>query len=422
MKILDFPDKFVEYLIEAAGDETACRVMEAIAESTPETAVRINDLKVDDPFSLGLKIESKIPWCNNGYYLKERADFTFDPLFHAGGYYVQEPSSMFLAVLEPIFREMKPRSFLDLCAAPGGKSTHLVSMVARSIVGSENLSSFNSMCSVVCNEVIGSRASVLAENIAKWGVPGVMVTSHDPRYFSKGGWLFDFILVDAPCSGEGMFRKDPKVISEWSESGVNLCAARQRRILSDIWGALAPGGLLAYSTCTFNRRENDDNVRWLKSEFGALSYDLGLTEDVIERWGIFVTQEGGYQFFPGLARGEGFYFALVQKPLDKVAAKHFAPFSRLSSVTSTMPTFLKPSHEYALSICYGNEWPSIELSRQEALNYLSRNSVKLKENAPLGYLRVTFMGLGLGFVKNLGNRVNNLYPVNRRILYPPKSS
>lgn len=523
MKSFEIPAKFIDYLIEAAGARIASIVLETISGGTPEVSIRINPMKVSDPAALDLPLDGNIPWCKDGFYLSKRPNFTLDPALHAGAYYVQEPSSMSLSVLEPIFRDLRPREILDLCAAPGGKSTHIISMAMRysavhsavhssvhSAVHSSAHSSVPSSSSstthsseihsstvispatrgnnsrpdnnplidkhlqdsylphITCNEVIKSRAAILNENVTKWGDNSVSVTSKDPENFARAGSTFDLILVDAPCSGEGMFRKDPDAISEWSEENVRLCAARQRRILSDIWAALVPGGILIYSTCTFNKYENDDNLRWLKSEIGALPYSFFNTEE-LEKNGVIVTPEGGFQFFPGVVRGEGFYFAVVRKPFDengeftvfpereyllrvkserekservksekgggdklKVKSEKWGSDKNRNveknrkKQSNIKEDFSKnslhnipelPEHQLALSVNYEyeHEWPSVELSKEDAITYLSRNTINIGQNAPLGYLRVTYKGLGLGFVKNLGSRANNLYPMNWRI-------
>ncbi len=494
MKNFEIPARFVDYLTEAAGSRIAATVLEAVRSRTPEVSIRINPLKVSDPAALDLPLDGNVPWCHDGFYLSIRPSFTLDPGLHAGAYYVQEPSSMSLSVLDPIFGEMKPREILDLCAAPGGKSTHLISMAMRhssvySSFHSSAHSSFDSLAHsstlsseisgntlpvvnhqqdlylprITCNEVIKSRAAILNENVTKWGVNSVNVTSKDPENFAREGSTFDLILVDAPCSGEGMFRKDPDAISEWSEENVRLCAARQRRILSDIWDALVPGGILIYSTCTFNKYENDDNLRWLKSELGACSFSFFNTQD-LEKYGVVITPEGGFQFFPGVVRGEGFYFAVVRKPFDDNEEFSVFPERDLQSKVKSEKcrnekckgeksrnenfrgeknrngekdwkkksdkkqdlrqhpfysniTSEEPEHQFALSPNYEYEdkWPSVELSKEDAVTYLSRNTIVLDKDAPLGYLRVTYKGLGLGFVKNLGSRANNLYPMNWRI-------
>ncbi len=465
------PAKFIEYLTEAAGVADTPVILDAIQNTKPKISIRGNPLKVKrqlpevpEPSNLPCCLSSlPVPWCKDGLYLSERPVFTLDPTLHAGGYYVQEPSSMFLAVLEPVLNILNCRNLLDLCASPGGKTTHLISMMPRG-------------AKLIANEVIRTRVASLRENVIKWGDHSVVVTNMDPGGFSakinrkdsdtkikKGDPKsarrqdssedaffsvdksiscrispFDFILVDAPCSGEGMFRKDPSAIAEWSEESVKMCTARQRRILSDIWTSLKPGGLLAYSTCTFNLYENDGNLAWLKSEYGAEIFDLyefyrqNSQEDkfnpsLVKEWGIKSTKEGGFQFFPGLAEGEGFFFSLLKKPgeVEEVLGKRHESVGNNrqgatngrqdeSGIKQKATANGQPEHEYALSINYKGEWPSVELTKEDALKYLSRNAIYLNA-APMGYLRVTYNGLGLGFVKNLGSRANNLLPMNWRI-------
>ena len=262
----------------------------------------------------GLSLGERVPWTSGTYYLAERPNFAQQPLFNAGLYYVQDPSCTYL---ELVWRTLygtsaansspqAPKRVLDLCAAPGGKSTHLADLM-------------NERGLLVSNEVISSRAATLAENMAKWGVANSVVTNSDPSAFSKLQNLFDLILVDAPCSGEGMFRKNPDAIGEWSLNNVKLCAQRQRRILNDIWPALRQGGYLIYSTCTFNHLENADNVQYIVEELGAEVVPLAPQEwELLRSCGVEAVGEGqaaslGYQFLPGLARGEGQFFAILRK-------------------------------------------------------------------------------------------------------------
>ncbi|GAB3814418.1 hypothetical protein GCM10028895_07510 [Pontibacter rugosus] len=223
--------------------------------------------------------------------------FTLDPLLHAGAYYVQEASSMFLEqALKQSIDLDESLHVLDLCGAPGGKSTHLASLISKDSL-------------LVANEVIRSRASILAENVTKWGSGNVLVTSNDPREFSRLPDFFDVMVIDAPCSGEGMFRKDHAAVGEWSEENVNLCAQRQQRILMDVWDALKPGGLLIYSTCTWNEKENEENIAWLAAQEGVESIKL----EVQPEWGIIPTQLNGlegYRFYPHRVQGEGFLWLL----------------------------------------------------------------------------------------------------------------
>ena len=469
------PDKFKSYLKEAVGSVDCATVLEAIASNEPVVSIRLNPCKpiqehIDSVVNIAKEDDDRVPWCNDGYYLKMRPDFTLDPTLHAGAYYVQDASSMFLSLLEPLIKDR--RSILDLCAAPGGKSTHLISMKSPD-------------AAFTANEVIRSRFSVLKENLSKWGDHSVEMLSLDPAEFGdrqRGSNMrigalrqFDLILVDAPCSGEGLFRKDWAAMVEWSEESVQLCAARQRRILADIWGSLAPGGDLIYSTCTFNRYENEENVLWLIEEYDAEiiplerivssqsdyttnnrqkgasfqvgNIDLSVTSDnmtgelsLIEEWGIRKSGIVGYRFLPGVVRGEGQFFAVIRKRKEsqrvvisddrantprimgkmalqtgrKIIGKDKYKCDADYKERANQGTKVQPEAEDALSIDYNKEYPSIELTKSDALKFLSREAIILKD-APLGYLRVMYGGLGLGFVKNIGSRANNLYPLGWKI-------
>lgn len=423
----------------------------------PAVSIRLNRSKVsaDVPYE-------PVPWATDGYYLEERPPFTFDPLFHCGGYYVQEASSMFV---EQAVRQHlgTTRVALDLCAAPGGKSTLLRSLLPDDAV-------------LVSNEVMRPRAQVLAENITKWGHPRCVVTSNYPADFTPLGSLFDLILVDAPCSGEGMFRKDEVAVTEWSPENVAICWQRQRDILTDIWPTLRPGGLLVYSTCTFNTEEDEENVRWMMDELGA---EL-LPVYIDSTWGITPTLLPNvphvYRFLPGRTRGEGFFMAVVRKNPDVDDVGHVelpsrkrmasAAVSRRTLKSSVVPSWITspetyiykeesngivaiptdmeplctllatrlrllkagislaevkgrdviPTHELAMSTVLAPEaFPTCELSYVDALRYLHREAIVLPSGMPRGFVLVTWRGLPLGFVKNIGNRANNLYPQEWRI-------
>jgi len=386
--------------------------------------------------------------------MKERPSFTLDPIFHSGAYYVQEASSMFL---EQAFRQIeheKSRIVLDLCAAPGGKSTHLLSLL-------------NANDLLVSNEVIRSRISVLDENLRKWGHQNIVVSSNDPSDFTELEGLFDVILVDAPCSGEGLFRRDASAIEQWSVENTNLCATRQRRILADIWPALKNGGYLIYSTCTFNPEENEENLKWLAANNQIESIRIPIQEswgvDEIETTGLF-----GYRFLPHKVKGEGFFLTLIRKKdgsdsfgfakkakpkYDKVP-RQFAEIRnwlttsdseflvknefiiafpeakipvlnalsdklRIISFGLPMAQFKKndllPEHTYALSIDRNPAvFDSIELELKEALLFLKKEEIRINSQKK-GWLIVQYRGVPLGFVKNLGNRANNYFPKEWRI-------
>ena len=282
-----FPAEFINDLRDSLGVERADRLLVALS-TEPEVSVRVNP----DKLSLmalrehfGALAGDPVTWAaDEAFYLTERPSFTLDPLFHAGAYYVQEASSMYVGKLFERAKAILGKEamrVLDLCAAPGGKTTQLLSHLDDSSL-------------LVANEVVPSRATILAENVARWGRSNVAVTQSDPAAFGALRGFFDIAVVDAPCSGEGMFRKDERAVAEWSPANVGLCAARQRRILADFWPSLRPGGFLIYSTCTFNRQEDEDNVDWICRELGAERLDMR-------------------HFYPGEDRGEGFFAALLRK-------------------------------------------------------------------------------------------------------------
>ena len=440
---------------------------EAALDTQPPVSIRINPFKnsgmsVND----GILTDNteNIAWCETGRYLAERPSFTFDPLFHAGAYYVQEAASMFTeqAVKRIIENESAGNNrmvVLDLCAAPGGKSTLL-----RSILPADSL--------LVSNEVIRSRCMILAENMAKWGMPGNIVTNSDPKDIGKLTHVFDIILADLPCSGEGMFRKDIASRDEWSVDNIKLCAGRQRRIIHDAWNALKPGGWLIYSTCTFNTEENEENVFALANELGAEIIPIPVKEE----WNIAGSLRYDipvYRFYPHRTKGEGFFLALLKKGPDTIEVnrtkdKGNSKTNRKNN-KSTVPEHVKntisnpenftfhcgknifaipsihddfykyistriniisagitlgeykgsdfvPSASLALSTEVNTDaFPVIALSREQAIKYLQREVVILPADTPKGHVIVTFGNKPLGFVKNIGNRANNLYPQEWRI-------
>ena len=268
--MMQIKESFRKYLEEAIGCDKALVAFSAFEEAA-KVSVRIN------PYKQGKEFTGKsIPWNQYGRILEERPKFTLDPHFHGGAYYVQDSSSMFVG---HVFRRLMDRircsasgtiRVLDLCAAPGGKTTDLAASL-RDVFGDGFI--------LVSNEVMKQRAGILADNVALWGDPNVVVTSDDPRSFASLPGFFDVVVTDVPCSGEGMFRKDEEAQKQWSEDNVALCQARQKRIIADMWPCLKPGGILIYSTCTFNRLENDDNVEWIAEELGA-EVLKPITEDI----------------------------------------------------------------------------------------------------------------------------------------------
>ena len=450
-------DSFRRYLEEAIGQRNASVALSALDEPA-SVSVRLNPWKTRPEFA---EAEGGVPWSEYGLFLGSRPVFTLDHFFHGGAYYVQDSSSMFVGhVLRQLLQDMpakkgRPLRILDLCAAPGGKTTDLAASL-RKVCGSGFL--------LVSNEVVSQRASVLASNAAVWGDPCVVVTSDDPsRFASLRGW-FDIIVADVPCSGEGMFRKDALAREQWSEDNVRLCQGRQRRIIGDVWPALAEGGILVYSTCTFNRYENDDNVRWISDNLGAGI----ISESADDSQSGVLRTECGFSLVPGFVKGEGQYCAALMKtssedsvPLKRVerprfeivkgkAASEIGLYFTESVAVLRREGFVKalpeavaeemlalegvlhvlssgcaagemkrdtlvPDPDLALSLIFRKDaFPQVRLDPEQSLAYLQGNPPVLRD-MPSGFLTVCCGALPLGFVKNLGARCNSLYPKSRRI-------
>lgn len=383
------PEDFLRQTRLVMGDERFNRFMEAFDEEAP-TSIRLNPKKCSSELSCPNPPYECVPWCPEGFYLAGRPQFTFDPLLHAGCYYVQEASSMFVTHILRQFVK-SPVTMLDLCAAPGGKST-----AARSVLPEGSM--------LVSNEPMATRAQILLENITKWGWTDCIVTNNFPRDFRKAKTLFDVILCDVPCSGEGMFRKDPTTISEWSVQNVEKCWHLQREIVSDAWTCLRPGGLLIYSTCTFNTKENEENVRWMQEELDAeilpvtIQPEWHITGSLLDGF-----DEPVYRFIPGITRGEGLFICALQK---KTACKsnHNHPLSTIHSKLKVLTPDMPQGH-----------FPQVELSCGEALQYLRGEALVLPPDTPRGLITTTYKGIPLGPMKNIGNRANNLYPKPWRI-------
>jgi NOL1/NOP2/sun family putative RNA methylase len=422
----------------------------ASLQSTPITSIRIHPKKF---VSNSPNLHQKVNWCEDGYYLEARPDFTTEPSFWAGAYYVQEASSMFVGhILQHILPNTAVK-VLDLCAAPAGKSTHISSILPT-----------NSL--LVSNEVIKTRASILAENMQRWGLQNHLISNNDASFFGGIENFFDIILVDAPCSGEGMFRKDTNAITEWSEANVNLCANRQRRIIADVLPSLKEGGYLLYSTCTYNEQENEENVQWFCENYGLETVKI----EVPKEWGIVNKQDGCFRFFPHLLAGEGFFLACLRKkgtlqptispkikkskwitvlskkqqaslmPYLTNAEKYefvlfkdtiFAvPSALLQDITYLtekllVKTFgvemgvlkhdeLIPAQALAMNTALSKDTPQVNLSKEQALMYLKKVDFQL-DTTLKGWVLATYNGLGLGWLKVLSNRFNNYYPTEWRI-------
>lgn len=445
------PFDFIEQMRPVLGGELDAFLRSLQTER--ETSVRLNDKVPFEALSVlhdaGME---EVPWCPDGYYLKRRPQFTLDPLMHAGCYYVQEASSMFLD--EVLAQFVRPDSIvLDMCGAPGGKAT-LISQ----FLNEEGL--------LITNEVVRQRVFILSENIQKWGNGNAVVTHNQARDFGdKAENLFDCVLVDAPCSGEGLFRKDEGAVDEWSLRNVQMCAERQRDILRYVWPALKPGGILIYSTCTYNPSEDEDNALFIRDTLGA---DV-LKVDIDPAWNITLSARAGYHFYPHKTRGEGFYLCVLRKreaPFTPFRAKaektrgsktvdelgelqswlqhperwsirqsdrfteayptrhkelidwlstHFTCVSTGFGIGELRGKHVAPQHSLSMLKDFRKEaFPQVELSLDMALAFL-RSEALILPNQPSGYLLMTYQGVPLGFVKNIGNHSNNLYPNEWRI-------
>lgn len=421
---MNLPKEFETYTRKLFGEERYALFLKGLDQDSP-TSIRLNTFKLKENEGISeTLIPQQIPWCKEGYYLNERPNFTFDPLLHAGIYYVQEASSMFLShVLRQLIKH--PVTMLDLCAAPGGKTT-----CARTAIPDGSL--------LFSNEPIGKRAQILAENIQKFGHPDIVVTNNYPRDYKKKKLVFDVIIADVPCSGEGMFRKDAQAIEEWSLQNVEKCCQLQRSIITDIWDNLRPGGILVYSTCTFNAHENEENIAWLLNH-----YDAELIEIPVEKeWNITSSLIGNplsddrkfpvYRFIPGLTKGEGLFMAVLRKagdnenlnnPNDIRSDKIVAEANKKLKVlvhgvkkNIEKSKNIIPDHSLALSIV-GNKgkFPAIEIDYSTSISYLRHEAIVLPPDSPKGIVTLQYRGVPIGFAKNLGSRANNLYPQEWRI-------
>jgi len=412
----------------------------------PLVSVRTNPFKPVDIF----KSDENVPWSNNGKYLKERPEFVSDPMFHSGAYYPQEASSMFLGqILNSI--DLSQKIVLDLCAAPGGKSTLINSFLPKDAL-------------LIANEVIKFRSWILKENMDKWGSSNVVVTNNDPSDFEQFLGFFDVVVVDAPCSGEGMFRKDKNAINEWSERNVKLCCTRQKRILADIIPSITNGGVLIYSTCTFNNKENRDNLKWLQENYEVenLEFEYPLGEGIVE---LIEGDLKGFQFLPGVTKGEGFFISamLVYGGREKLKVPKRIRKLRLDSWEGSSDEFLnnenknyiidetihnfpeqfesilksiiwdlnpikigckigqnikgkiKYSHELAFSHELKKDaFELIEVSYEDAIRFLQKKVLSEVPNIKSWGL-IAFQNQPLGWVKKVGGRLNNYYPKEFRI-------
>lgn len=445
------PSALIQSLQSATGFHH--EAFEAVHASGKQiVSIRLNPSK---PFDYShLPISESVLWCENGKYLTERPFFTFDPFLHAGAYYVQEASSMFLwQAIQQLVPITTGKKVLDLCAAPGGKSTLLASYFTDGLV--------------IANEVIKNRANILVENCSKWGAGHLLVTNNDPSHFQSLPEYFDVLVIDAPCSGSGLFRKDPEAVQEWSEANVALCSQRQQRILVDAIPCLAENGILIYSTCSYSEAEDEVICDWLTDEMGMESLPLSIEKS----WGIVKTNAPihgavGYRFYPDQVKGEGFFLACFRKKTTGYSNKlklkaltmtskaqvqqleshislpeNLSFFDQNEGIRAIETQWLKdlcilashlyikkagieiaslkgkdivPSHELALSGWFLGGFPSEELDLENALLYLKRKEYRVEGQK--GWNLMRYGGRSIGWAKILPNRINNYYPAEWRIL------
>ncbi|MDE6481101.1 MAG: RsmB/NOP family class I SAM-dependent RNA methyltransferase [Muribaculaceae bacterium] len=452
------PDGFKTLMRSEIGEKRAEILFSALREE-PETSLRVNIRKL--PSKPLYPDMMPVEWCISGSYLAERPNFTHNPLLHAGAFYVQDASSMAYETIVKRLIGDNPVRVCDLCAAPGGKTTAILNALPEGSV-------------MLANEYVASRANILKENLCKYGYPDVIATNCDTSRLAEMKGCFDIVAIDAPCSGEGMMRKEEAARRQWSEGLIKQCATLQREIIANGVEMLKPDGFLIYSTCTFNTSEDEDNAAWIAETYGLEPIDTGLAG----KYGIQGEVKGQIpclRFMPGFTRGEGLFISVFKKPKnsqsDKAPSKArkkgkkdgkgtektdkrmietakswvsgdyeivnhngflLAMTPETSDLLESIPKGVRiisagveigeikgkdliPSHPLAMSTVKAHSFPEVELSKEDALRYLSRDAVLLPEQTPKGYVTVTYEGYPLGFLKNLGNRANNLYPNEYRI-------
>lgn len=445
------PQGFLDMLASQSSRPGFARLPEALASGESPVSVRLN--RVKGASEAMFEDYEAVPWCDDGLYLASRPQFTFDPALHQGLYYVQDASSMAqkAAVVHAcslVETEARPLRYLDACAAPGGKTTAAISALP--------LGSF-----VVANEFDPRRTSILAENLAKWGAP-VTITRGDASAIKGLDSFFDIVAADVPCSGEGMMRKDAKAVEQWSPALIAECAARQRAIVDALWQTLRPGGIFIYSTCTFNLDEDERIVARMIEEYQAEPVAIPPLQHPEISGACEPYDFPAYRFLPGTVRGEGLFMAMLRKPGDARVAKVkqdrikalkdirvplkgewvcIADKEKIRAIPSCHTDLnaavgasmnivsygievgelkgrdLIPSQPLAMAVdLQRGAYPEAEVDRETALRYLRREAVTPGDGTPRGIVLLTYRGKALGFVKNLGNRANNLYPAQWRIL------
>ena len=435
-------------------------LLEALENTSPVVSVRLNkrgkdvsDCKTEGNEAIinEIKAVKQVPWCKEGYILSERPVFTFDPALHQGKYYVQDASSMFISHVIKSLNLSKEIVYLDACAAPGGKTTAAIDSLPEGSL-------------IAANEWDYRRAEILKENLMKWGYPNIVVSRGDTVKFRKLRDTFDIIAADVPCSGEGMMRKDAEAVNQWTPGLVEECAERQRDIIDNLWPALKPGGYLIYSTCAFNRKENEEMLDYIVENYDAEVIPVPVDGFIGIVSGLG-TEHPCYRFMPHLVEGEGLFMAIIRKNGNKseraekkrepkqsrtsiklpdwfpegmqpridgdtlyaIPTKWGVLIEKLSSHLDTILTGVEvatikgkdliPSQSLALSTTLmTTKFPIFEVDKPTALKYLRRDAITLPDNTPKGYILLTYRNTPLGWIKNIGNRCNNLYPAAWRII------
>ena len=451
---MNLPEALLDSLHSCSGMDRDAFI--GVHHEPPPVSIRFHPFK-SDAVRRNLEIDElivdQVPWCIDGRYLSARPSFTLDPLFHAGAYYVQEASSMFIHhAASHLLENVEGAAVLDLCAAPGGKSTLL--------------STIPQIRFVLANEIIQSRIPALVENAVKWGTEKLLVSNNDPKSFEQLGGYFDLVLVDAPCSGSGLFRKDPKAMNEWRPELPEFCSARQKRILSSAMKTVKEGGFLIYSTCSYSPCENEENVDFILSSGQFQSVELNTNPEwrIIEEYSP-VHRAVGYRFVPHLVKGEGFFCAVFRRIASSESSEivphgtssikklpHLIPWITEDASTVVLEwegsLFLQhldtlphielfrqalrikrsgirlgsykrgdfiPDHELALCVHLGDQVSRIEVDQPTAIRYLRKDPIELEAKAD-GWACITYCGLALGWVKFAKGRLKNHYPMSWRIL------
>ncbi len=420
----------------------------AALDTPSPTSIRLHHIKGRADFDLN----KNVPWCPSGYYLETRPHFHLDPHWHAGAYYVQEASSMLLDyLLAALQLDKRPRTWVDLCAAPGGKT----GILARYMQPEDVL---------VANEVVPQRRAILRENLTKAGITNSFVTGESASAFAQ--LPMDVLLVDAPCAGEGMMRKDPEAIRQWTPELVTSCSMMQRQIIHDAISGLRQDGYLIYSTCSYSMEENIFNVRQYADAFGLEPVEISIPAE----WGIQKVQEGkatGYQLYPHKVMGEGLFIAVLKQPHheeksitknkqnisafgkvpdgikaqiegieDHVALKqhianpilHAAAETKANEILNVIPraTLISetmeqkgkdfiPGHFLAMTSWRFPAFGLINLDLDASLGYLERNTGSLPTSGQQGWNLIQYNQSHLGWAKLTQQGWKNYYPMNWRL-------